>query len=49
MELALIGLGRMGMNMVTRLLRGNHRISLTCSASFSLWHQEGNQMIVQRR
>jgi len=26
MELALIGLGRMGMNMATRLLQGNHRI-----------------------
>ena len=26
MELALIGLGRMGMNMATRLLKGNHRI-----------------------
>jgi 6-phosphogluconate dehydrogenase len=26
MELALIGLGRMGMNMATRLLHGNHRV-----------------------
>jgi 6-phosphogluconate dehydrogenase len=26
MELAMVGLGRMGMNMVTRLLHGNHRI-----------------------
>jgi 6-phosphogluconate dehydrogenase len=26
MELALIGLGRMGMNMVTRLVRGKHRV-----------------------
>jgi 6-phosphogluconate dehydrogenase len=26
MELAMVGLGRMGMNMVARLLRGNHRI-----------------------
>ena len=26
MELALVGLGRMGMNMATRLLQGNHRI-----------------------
>ena len=26
MELAMIGLGRMGMNMVTRLLQGKHRV-----------------------
>jgi 6-phosphogluconate dehydrogenase len=26
MELAMVGLGRMGVNMATRLMRGNHRI-----------------------
>ncbi|MBW1691710.1 MAG: hypothetical protein DRG87_00290 [Deltaproteobacteria bacterium] len=26
MELAMVGLGRMGLHMATRLLRGNHRV-----------------------
>jgi 6-phosphogluconate dehydrogenase len=26
MELAMVGLGRMGLNIATRLLKGNHRV-----------------------